>query len=66
NKISILNSLHINIEINDRTFLDTISYSDANYARLLDFINSEWNELFSNNNDSKPEYEHDLLETMWG
>jgi hypothetical protein len=67
NKISILNSLDINIDISDKTLLDTISYTETNYSRLLDFIKVEWGENFSEQVDTKPiKYKHDLIEGLWG
>ena len=67
NKISILNSLDIDIEISDKTLLDTISYTETNYSRLIDFIRVEWGENFSEQIDSEPiKYKHDLIEGLWG
>ena len=67
NKISILNSLNVNIEISDKTLLDTISYVEADHSRLINFIDAEWGELFTENVDSEPiKYKHDLIESLWG
>ena len=67
NKISILNSLNIDIEISDKTLLDTISYTETNYSRLIEFIEVEWGENFSEQIDSEPiKYKHDLIEGLWG
>ncbi|MBD3351365.1 MAG: hypothetical protein GF364_07750 [Candidatus Lokiarchaeota archaeon] len=67
NKISILSSLNINIELNYKTLMDTISYTDASHSRLLDFIRAEWNEGFSSEIDTQEEkYKSDLIEGLWG
>ena len=67
NKISILNSLNIDIEISDKTLLDTISYTETNHSRLIEFIRVEWGENFSEQIDSEPiKYKHDLIEGLWG
>ena len=35
--------------------------------RLIEFIDSEWGEFFSENIDSEPiKYKHDLIESLWG
>lgn len=67
NKVVILSSLNIEIEINDKTLTDIISYSDASHSRLLDFIHAEWNENFNNKVDTQEEkYKDDLIESLWG
>jgi hypothetical protein len=67
NKMTILNSLNIKIELSDKTLLDTISYDDASYTRLLEFIKAEWGDLLSANVDAEPiKYKHDLIESLWG
>lgn len=67
NKVAILGSLNIEIEINDKTLMDIISYSDASHSRLLEFINAEWNENFNNKVDTHEEkYKDDLIESLWG
>jgi hypothetical protein len=67
NKVSILSSLNIEIEINDKTLMDIISYSDASHSRLIEFISAEWNENFINKIDTQEEkYKDDLIESLWG
>ncbi|MHA1897926.1 MAG: hypothetical protein ACTSU2_11075 [Promethearchaeota archaeon] len=67
NKIAILNSLNINIELSEQTLLDTISYSHASYNRILTFIKAEWGENYNLTIDNKPlKYKHDLIESLWG
>ena len=67
NKMTILNSLNIKIELSDKTLLDTISYDDASYSRLLEFIKAEWGDLLSAKVDIEPiKYKHDLIESLWG
>jgi len=67
NKIKILNTHNINIQISDKTILDTILYTDASFKRIIEFIQAEWNENFEVGIESKDyNYKEDLIESLWG
>ncbi len=67
NKISILNSLNVKTELSDQTILDTISYSNASFFRLTQFIRAEWGEIFVGEIETEPmKYKEDLMESLWG
>jgi hypothetical protein len=67
NKISILNSLNVKTELSDQTILDTVSYSNASFNRLTQFIRAEWGEIFIGEIESEPmKYKEDLMESLWG
>ncbi|MBN2154966.1 MAG: hypothetical protein JW776_02855 [Candidatus Lokiarchaeota archaeon] len=67
NKISILNSLNVKTELSDQTILDTVSYSNASFSRLTQFIKAEWGEIFTGEIETEPmKYKEDLIESLWG
>jgi hypothetical protein len=67
NKISILNSLNVKTELSDQTILDTVSYSNASFFRLNQFISAEWGEIFQGDIETEPiKYKEDLIESLWG
>ena len=67
NKISILNSLNVKTELSDQTILDTISYSNASFSRLTQFIRGEWGEVFMGEIETEPiKYKEDVIESLWG
>jgi len=67
NKISILNSLNVKTELSDQTILDTISYSNASFFRLTQFIRAEWGEIYLGEIETEPiKYKEDLIESLWG
>jgi hypothetical protein len=67
NKISILNSLNVKTELSDQTILDTVSYSNASFFRLNQFIRAEWGEIFQGEIETESiKYKEDLIESLWG
>jgi len=67
NKISILNSLNVKTELSDQTILDTISYSNASFFRLTQFIRAEWGEIFYGEIETESmKYKEDVIESLWG
>ncbi len=67
NKISILNSLNVKTELSDQTILDTVSYSNASFSRLTQFIQAEWGEIYMGEIETEPiKYKEDLIESLWG
>ncbi|MHA1339881.1 MAG: hypothetical protein ACTSRZ_00315 [Promethearchaeota archaeon] len=67
NKIKLLNAINIDIQLSDKTLMETISYTDASYKRIIEFIQAEWNENFNGNIESNEyKYKEDLIESLWG